>query len=288
MLPERHGQERAVQRFEGVQRLVEMEKKKIAQEFNRQARAYDQYAVVQKRMAHRLMETAVKQIHPKNILEIGCGTGYLTQLLLEQYPDSRLTVIDLAENMMDCTRKRTRHLSQVQYWVGDAEKINWKSQSYDLIIANAAVHWFSDPGITLNKLAGSLCSGGVFVCSTFGPDTFQELNTTYTWIEREYHLSSSDPPFYLRNSHKWKEILQLGGLSDVKTQVCWHRIEYKDCCEFLHAVRRMGGCCSRYVRLPQEQEPLSAMKHRYNQSYRMKQGGVYATYQIIQLCGRKR
>ncbi len=53
---------------------------------------YDGHAVIQQRMARRIMQTLDEnRVEAGNILEVGCGrTGYLTQLLLEHFPDAGL------------------------------------------------------------------------------------------------------------------------------------------------------------------------------------------------------
>ncbi|MCL6586559.1 MAG: methyltransferase, partial [Anoxybacillus sp.] len=71
-----------------------IDKQLMQKRFSERANTYDQFANVQKKMAHELMARISRP--PKTILEIGCGTGYLTKLLYDAYPHAQLTAIDIA------------------------------------------------------------------------------------------------------------------------------------------------------------------------------------------------
>ncbi|TRY16574.1 malonyl-[acyl-carrier protein] O-methyltransferase BioC, partial [Geobacillus sp. LEMMJ02] len=63
-----------------------IDKQLMQKRFSERATTYDQFANVQKKMAHELIKRIVHP--PKTILEIGCGTGYLTKLLHDAYPQA--------------------------------------------------------------------------------------------------------------------------------------------------------------------------------------------------------
>ena len=43
---------------------------------------------------------------PLRILDLGCGTGNLTQRILEQFPDAQIDALDLSEDILEESRKR--------------------------------------------------------------------------------------------------------------------------------------------------------------------------------------
>lgn len=85
----------------------------VRRNFNQHAADYDEYAIVQRWMGVKLLREVAERwdkLHPfsppRRILELGCGTGALTLALLQQYPDAHITVIDLAERMIEATCQR--------------------------------------------------------------------------------------------------------------------------------------------------------------------------------------
>ena len=59
-----------------------IDKNLVHDRFAKNLENYNENAKIQKRMAERLL-TFIKNRSPKNILEIGCGTGFLTKLVSE-------------------------------------------------------------------------------------------------------------------------------------------------------------------------------------------------------------
>ncbi len=72
-------------------------KAQVQKNFSQNAVTYDQYAVVQKEMAWKLL-LKIRRTGQcfQNILEIGCGTGFLTELLAREYPLAQITATDIA------------------------------------------------------------------------------------------------------------------------------------------------------------------------------------------------
>lgn len=100
-------------------------------------------------MAHEL----IKRIDhpPKTILEIGCGTGYLTKLLHDAYPQAKLTAVDIAPGMIEKAKQRLND-APITWLCADIEEAELH-ETYDLIISNATFQWLMTPKQTIAKLA---------------------------------------------------------------------------------------------------------------------------------------
>jgi malonyl-CoA O-methyltransferase len=148
--------------------------KGIRRNFARRAASYDRHAAVQRFMARRLL-ALVEDCLPQGgrILEVGCGTGFLTARLREVCPQARLVALDLDPALVAAARRRVGPDVGVDWLVADAE--NLEAGPFDLIIGNAVFQWFRRPEATLRRLRQSLKPGGVLAFSTLGPGTFQEL-----------------------------------------------------------------------------------------------------------------
>ncbi|HEU4601876.1 MAG TPA: methyltransferase domain-containing protein, partial [Steroidobacteraceae bacterium] len=169
-----------------------MNKALMRARFNRRAHEYDQHASIQRAMANRLVELieqsraercsdSTETPPVRRILEIGCGTGFLTQHLLATYPQSHIQAVDIAEQMIRLAQARIRNEVQrrVTFVAEDAECMELDDASFDLIVSNATVQWFNDPVLTIGRLVGSLIADGTLAFATFGPDTFSELHRSF-------------------------------------------------------------------------------------------------------------
>ncbi len=102
-----------------------------------------------------VIETA--GLHPgSDVLEVGCGTGQLTESLAGR--GFRLTAIDIGPSMVAAARRRLGG-SAVSFRVTSFEDLAADDASFDLIVAGAAYHWV-DPDVRFAKPARLLKPGG--------------------------------------------------------------------------------------------------------------------------------
>ena len=148
-------------------------KAKLIRNFSRHAHLYDRYANVQCAIADALL-TALPAAGRKSIFEIGCGTGHYTRLLRERYPAARLTACDFSAAMVEIAQQKLRD-AEVEFVVGDAETMALDAR-YDLLTSNATLQWFEDLARALGRYRAALAGDGVLAFSTFGPETFRELD----------------------------------------------------------------------------------------------------------------
>ncbi len=92
-------------------------------------------------------------------VDLGCGTGALTTLLVERWPAAQVVGVDSSEAMLAAARPRAipGHLDFV---AGDVS--SWHADTpLDLIFSNAVLQWVPDHDALLARLARSLAPGGV-------------------------------------------------------------------------------------------------------------------------------
>ncbi|MGD0245259.1 MAG: class I SAM-dependent methyltransferase [Streptosporangiaceae bacterium] len=90
------------------------------------------------------------------VLEIGCGTGQLTERLAGH--GFRVTAIDIGPSMVAAARRRLRG-AEVSFQVTAFEDLDAADGSFDLVISSAAFHWI-DPEVAFGKSARLLRRGG--------------------------------------------------------------------------------------------------------------------------------
>lgn len=101
-------------------------------------------------------------------MDLGCGPGNSTELLLRRYPQAHLLGIDSSQAMLATARER---LPSVAFERGDIS--NWTAAApVELLFANAALQWVSHHEQLLPRLLSMLAPGGVLAVQM--PDNLDE------------------------------------------------------------------------------------------------------------------
>jgi len=98
------------------------------------------------------------------ILDIGAGTGLLSALLLEKYPASEITLLDISEKMLAVAKERFKGRKNVFFQVGDYSQVELGG-CYDLICSSLSIHHLDsgDKRRLFGRIYQSLSLGGIFV-----------------------------------------------------------------------------------------------------------------------------
>jgi len=128
---------------------------------------YSRYEDERTRPAQELL-ARVPLASPRRVVDLGCGPGNSTELLVQRYPDAQVTGIDTSQAMLESARQR---LPGVAFALGDIA--NWQPEGApDLIYANAALQWVPGHEVLFPRLFGLLAPGGVLAVQM--PDNLDE------------------------------------------------------------------------------------------------------------------
>ncbi len=98
-------------------------------------------AAIQRRYEAPLLKRLGGTVDGEHVLEIGCGQGVGTQIILEQFGAAHVTAIDLDPAMIDRARERLRdHGDKVALRTGDAEHIDAPDDSFDAVFDFGIIH----------------------------------------------------------------------------------------------------------------------------------------------------
>ncbi|CAG0976213.1 putative trans-aconitate 2-methyltransferase [Burkholderiales bacterium] len=96
---------------------------------------------------------------PRTVVDLGCGTGYVTRLLAKRWPDAGIVGIDNSEPMLAKARAACAGLPRVALELRDLAA--WTPAApVDLVFSNAALHWLPDHASLLPRVAGAVAAGG--------------------------------------------------------------------------------------------------------------------------------
>ena len=146
--------------------------KQIQTRFNKASRSYDDVAIVQKNAAKFLVGKLFNHQNfiPKTVLDLGSGTGYITELLLKKFPKSSFYLNDIADEMLAVCKAKFAKAANIYYFPGDMLKLN--ADIYDCVISNLALQWVGNLEDALSFFCSK--SSNVFAFSTLLEGTFEE------------------------------------------------------------------------------------------------------------------
>jgi ubiquinone/menaquinone biosynthesis C-methylase UbiE len=114
---------------------------------------------------HFVISQAVVLKDHGEAVDLGCGAGQLVLEMARKVPGLHLTGIDLSEKMLADARQSAQRVGledQVDFHLGNAEKIPFPDQSLDLVISTASLHHWNDPVKVLNEIDRVLKPGGAY------------------------------------------------------------------------------------------------------------------------------
>ncbi|SYX87595.1 methyltransferase domain-containing protein [Paenibacillus alvei] len=320
-----------------------VDKRIVRQRFDRHAKEYDRYAEVQRVMADELVERMCQTIRPPSsegtpqgtlpnteslfynidldrmtvsstdevrcavrILDIGCGTGMLSERLARAFPGAELTLVDLSLCMLErASMKLTRTgVSPANIHVINADAEAWlenacgqegtERPTYNIIASNAAFQWFNSPADTTHRLLQLLAPDGILAFATFLPGTVRELHDAFRQAEALLDLPAQPHGQSYPNKEDWMTWLlgHGGNRLAIRWETSSYRYTFPDVWTALAQVRRVGAGNAVLVhndartmddgqrKGATSRELIHAMQQAYQATFQQDDGRVPLTYEV--------
>jgi len=150
----------------------------VKSKFTKSISTYNKHAIVQKDICLNLIKILIKNtnLNFENIFEIGCGTGFLTEKVIENYIPKHYFVNDIVDEMQNEISNifENKKFESWTFLNGDAENIEFP-KNIDLALSASTIQWFENFEKFIFKLNKSIKKGGIIAISTFGQQNFREI-----------------------------------------------------------------------------------------------------------------
>ncbi len=217
-----------------MKNLNQQKNKKVQDVFNKVFNKYDLMNDVMSLGIHRLWKKRlVDWINPSeklSVLDMSSGTGDLAQIFLKRVNlNSNMTCIDPNLNMIKIGKERLKHLKNIDWVCSTAEKLQIKSETFDVYMVSFGLRNFENINSALREAFRVLKPGGRFICLEFSKVENEILKKIYKTYSKaipylgKFIIGNSEPYEYLVNSidefytqKELKEILEKNSFSNVE------------------------------------------------------------------------
>lgn len=166
---------------QALSELDRAQNRTVAKAFSQAAGVYDQHAQLQQRLGRQL----ITQLTPAQlqILDLGCGTGFIQRSLANRANPPWVVNLDLAWGMLSSLPD---HSSRLQ---ADAELLPFATASFDAITANLSLQWCHLPQV-LSEAKRCLRPGGSLLFNTLTEGTLESISAAWAQVDQYPHINS--------------------------------------------------------------------------------------------------
>ncbi|MDP6189268.1 MAG: malonyl-ACP O-methyltransferase BioC [Gammaproteobacteria bacterium] len=164
---------------------------RVAQAFSQAAQGYDKVAGLQRQAADRLLQHCGSQLRGQ-VMDLGCGTGYVARQLARQQQVSGILGVDIAPGMVGWCRQHINH-PRCQWMVADAQALPLANHSMHYVVSSLAIQWCADQRALFDNVSRVLKPAGYFYATTLGPQTLHELRWAWQQVDAYQHVNEFVP-----------------------------------------------------------------------------------------------
>ena len=253
---------------------VYLDKAKVRHSFAAAAQTYDGLARLQRQVGLELLSRFPQHKSADVILDLGCGTGFISHQLWSTFTGNQMIALDIALPMLQTSRRKYPAMP-VQYLCADAEKLPIASHSIDQIYSNLALQWAQALQASCVDFKRVLKKQGELIFSTFGPETLRELKDAWAEVDDYMHVN------VFHSAELIHDYLQLAGFKEISLQTQTYQTAYSDVEGLMRELKGIGAhnVNRQRNRKPTTKSQLTSMISHYP---RQSAGqGIIASYEII-------
>ena len=225
--------------------------------FGKKVKSYETHAFVQSDAAKWLAQW-ILSIKAKNCLELGAGTGILTNFLIDKF--EHLECSDIEPRMVEFCQKKfpTAKHRILDVWVTQPDV-----GKRDIVTASSVLQWAKDPEPVMQNWRQLLKPDGRIIVGLFIQPSLPEMSK----------ITGGKSPLIWRDKVAWHAVFDSAGLQVIRMESKTQRYHYASALDFWKSIHGTGSSVSRRI------SPSQMMRffREYESQFRDTKG-VYATW----------
>jgi trans-aconitate 2-methyltransferase len=187
--------------------------------------SYDRISAIQEGWGSEVLER-VRLRGNELVLDAGCGSGRVTQMLARRLPRGRVIALDGSASMVAAARERLQatageSAAAVEVLLGDLLELEL-SEPLDAVISTATFHWIADHERLFGRLRTALRPGGQLVAQCGGEGNIEHLRaraaTVLAHAPYAEHFEAWRAPWNYAGAQQTRERLLAAGFASAR---CW-------------------------------------------------------------------
>src|SRR5580658_6468913 len=180
---------------------------RLREEFNRWAEAGMADGMEEEHLPITLPVLDMMKLAPDdNVIDVGCGAGWLSRLLSERVPEGRVVGMDISDEMVRRARRNYVALDNTMFVIGAVDEIPWDANFFTRAISVESAYYWPDPARGLREIFRVMREGGsLWVLINY----YRENPHSHQWSE------VFTIPVNLLSAGEWADKFREAGFTDV-------------------------------------------------------------------------
>ncbi len=216
---------------------------KVESNFSLAAFSYERAAHVQKAAASKLVDFISQlhqhRFHPRLIMELGAGTGFVTRKIIPCFCGAKFLVTDISDEMLDICRRNVFSMTgKKEEWMIEFELLDFNSDfeipsDCNMLISGFSFQWAEDMGNLIKRVFRQLPNGAFLAFSVLCDGSLKELRDLFEKVGADYPVPPHPTACEIR---KYCEDFSIFQSEEYHTTS-----SHSSLCAFLQSLRNVGA-----------------------------------------------
>ncbi len=143
----------------------------MANRYDLLAPTYDQvWARYNRATSDEVLRCLPQNLEGAHVLDVGAGTGFFIEQLLNQHPQvGQFVALDSSRKMLQVAQRKLAEIShrQMMFVQGEAERLPFQDRTFDVVVSMNTLHYLREPHKFFSEANRVLESGGTLVVQDY-------------------------------------------------------------------------------------------------------------------------